>query len=388
MNHPDLFSPITVGRLELPNRIVMAPMTRSRALGGVPNALMADYYTQRASAGLIVTEGIAPSPNALGYARIPGLFSAEQVSGWRAVTKGVHRAGGRIFAQLMHTGRIAHPANLPEGARIVAPSAVRAEGTMYTDEHGPQPMPEPEAMSEADVREARQEYVRAAQNAIEAGFDGVELHGANGYLPEQFLHPHSNRRTDEYGGSPERRNRFVTEVAAAVAEAIGADRVGVRLSPFNTFNDLPAQDGEDAEVIAQYSLLARGLRGLAYVHVVRNAHAAFPETAAGVRREFGGIVILNGGFDAESARAELTAGRADLISFGRPFIANPDFVERLRVGQPLAEPDPSTFYTPGPKGYVDYPTTPHSVREAAAGCHRPPRRRKSQVLPGQRRCFG
>mgnify|MGYP000866142611 CR=1 FL=1 len=228
---------------------------------------------------------------------------------------------------------------------------------MYTDEHGPQPMPEPEAMSEADVREARQEYVRAAQNAIEAGFDGVELHGANGYLPEQFLHPHSNRRTDEYGGSPERRNRFVTEVAAAVAEAIGADRVGVRLSPFNTFNDLPARDGEDAEVIAQYSLLARGLRGLAYVHVVRNAHAAFPETAAGVRREFGGIVILNGGFDAESARAELTAGRADLISFGRPFIANPDFVERLRVGQPLAEPDPSTFYTPGPKGYVDYPTT-------------------------------
>lgn len=359
MNHPSshLFSPITAGRLELPNRIVMAPMTRSRALGGVPNALMVDYYTQRASAGLIVTEGTAPSPNALGYARIPGLFSAEQVSGWRAVTESVHRAGGRIVAQLMHTGRIAHPLNLPAGTRIVAPSAVRAEGTMYTDEQGPQPMPVPEAMSEADVRQAQQEYVRAAENAIEAGFDGVELHGANGYLLEQFLHPHSNRRTDDYGGSPERRNRFVIEAAAAVAEAIGADRVGIRLSPYNTFNGLPAYDTSGAEVTAQYSLLARDLRELAYVHLIRNTHAAFPETAASVRREFGGVVILNGGFDAESGRAELDAGHADLISFGRPFIANPDFVERLRVGQPLTEPDPATFYTPGPKGYVDYPPT-------------------------------
>lgn len=357
MDHvfPDLFSSLTVGRLELPNRIVMAPMTRSRALGGVPNGLMVDYYTQRASAGLIVTEGIAPSPDGLGYARIPGLFSAAQVAGWRAVTEGVHGAGGRIVAQLMHTGRIAHPANMPEGARIMAPSAVRADGAMYTDELGPQPMPEPEAMSDVDVRQAREGFARAARNAIDAGFDGVELHGANGYLLEQFLHPHANRREDGYGGSAEERNRFVLEVAAEVADAIGGDRVGIRLSPHNTFNDLPAYDEGGGEVTAQYTLLARGLRGLAYVHLIRNPHGAFARTAAGVRREFGGVVILNGGFDAESARAELAAGSGDLISFGRPFIANPDFVERLRARAPLAIPDPGTFYTPGAEGYVDYP---------------------------------
>lgn len=346
-----LFDTLRLGRMELPNRIVMAPMTRSRAVGGVPNELMRDYYGQRASAGLIVTEGVAPSPNGLGYARIPGLFSREQVDGWRAVTARVHAGGGRIVAQLMHTGRIGHPQNLPEGARIVAPSAVGAAGAMYTDAAGPQPMPVPEAMTEADLRAAVQEFVVAAENAIEAGFDGVELHAANGYLLEQFLSPHTNRHDDAYGGSVERRARFVVEVVEAVAVAIGRDRVGIRLSPFNTFNDMVVYD----EVAAQYATLARSLRGLLYVHVLQNPHPGFAATLAALREASGGPLVLNGGFDAAHAEAALASGRTDLVSFGRPFIANPDLVSRLQRGAPLASPDPATFYTPGPRGYVDYP---------------------------------
>lgn len=348
-----LFSSHRLGRIELSNRVVMAPMTRSRAIGNVPNELMRSYYSQRASAGLIVTEGVAPSPNALGYARIPGLFSPEQVTGWRAITEAVHAAGGRIVAQLMHTGRIGHPANLPAGARLLAPSAVRASGEMYTDALGPRPMPEPEAMGEGDLEEVRRELARAARNAADAGFDGVELHGANGYLLEQFLHPHTNRRADAHGGSVAARNRFVVEVAEATAQAIGAERVGVRLSPFNSFNDLPARRG--GEVEEQYTALAGALRGLAYLHVVRHRDEHFPSTVAGMRYAFGGTMILNGGFDVASAEAELAAGTAELIAFGVPFIANPDLVDRLRRGAPLAAPDPATFYTPGPKGYVDYP---------------------------------
>jgi N-ethylmaleimide reductase len=344
------YSPLRLGRLELPNRIVMAPMTRSRAVGGVPNTLMRDYYGQRASAGLIVTEGTAPSPNALGYARIPGLFSAAQIEGWRAVTQHVHAAGGRIIAQLMHTGRITHARNLPPGARTVAPSAVGAAGTMFTDEAGLQPMPVPEAMSDSDVRDARNEFVTAAKNAVDAGFDGIELHAANGYLLEQFLHPHTNRREDPYGGSVENRARFVVEVAEACAAALGPDRVAIRLSPFSTFNDLPVH----GEVEAQYTTLARRLRGLLYVHLVRNPNEGFPNTAAAIRDAFGGPIMLNGGFDAEHAEAAIAAGQADLVSFGRPFIANPDLVHRMKVRAPLATPDPSTFYTPGERGYLDY----------------------------------
>lgn len=345
-----LYSPLRLGRLELANRIVMAPMTRSRAVGGVPNGLMRDYYGQRATAGLIVTEGIAPSPNALGYARIPGLFSAAQTDGWRDVTQRVHAAGGHMIAQLMHTGRIAHARNLPPGARVLAPSAVGAAGMMYTDEAGPQPMPVPDAMNDADLRDARGELVRAAQHAADAGFDGIELHGANGYLLEQFLHPHTNRRGDAYGGSVENRARFVVEVAEACAAALGPDRVAIRLSPFNTFNDLPSHD----EVEAQYTTLARALRGLLYVHLVKNPNDGFPGTAAAIRQAFGGPIMLNGGFDAERAEAAIAAGQADLVSFGRPFIANPDLVDRMKTGAPLAAPDPSTFYTPGARGYVDY----------------------------------
>lgn len=346
-----LFSSFRLGSLKLKNRMVMAPMTRSRALGNVPNALMRDYYAARASAGLLLTEGIAPSPNGLGYARIPGLYSAEQTRGFRLVTDAVHEQEGYIFAQLMHVGRIGHPLNLPQGARLIGPSAVRAEGTMWTDQEGPQPHPEPEALSVDGIREVREEFVHAARQAIAAGFDGIELHAANGYLLNQFLHPHTNRRTDAYGGSPLARTRFVLEVASATADAIGADHVGIRLSPYGTFNDLP----DDPETDEQYHLLATGLRDLLYVHLINNPHPSFVDTLSTVRQAYGGPLIRNGGFDLESAEKVLTDGQADLISFGRRFLANPDLVARFRAGAGLNEPDPSTFYTPGPEGYLDYP---------------------------------
>ena len=346
-----LFTPYRLGRMTLSTRVVMAPMTRSRAIGGIPNDLMRTYYTQRAGAALIVTEGTAPSPDGLGYARIPGLFSREQIDGWRAITESVHAAGGRMVAQLMHVGRIAHPLNMPRCARIVAPSAVRAEGNMYTDQEGPQPHPVPEAMTAEDLTAVREAFARAADNAVEAGFDAVELHGANGYLLEQFLNPHTNQRSDAYGGSVEARARLVTEVASACADRIGADRVGIRLSPYNTFNDMPRYD----EIDAQYVTLARALSGLLYVHLVAAPEVRFEPTARAMREAYGGPVILNGGFDGDRAEAALRDGRADLVAFGRPFIANPEAVARMREGVPLAAPDPATFYTPGPEGYVDYP---------------------------------
>jgi N-ethylmaleimide reductase len=343
----DLFSALRIGALDLPNRVVMAPMTRSRAIGGVPNALMRDYYAQRASAGLIVSEGIAPSPSGLGYARIPGLFSDAQVAGWRTVTDAVHAAGGRIIAQLMHVGRIGHPLNQAAGARLLAPSAVAASGTMWTDQEGPRPFPVPAAMTLDDIAAARDEFVQAARHAIAAGFDGVELHSANGYLLEQFLHPHTNRRDDEYRD----RNRFVVEVAGAVAAAIGAERVGVRLSPYGTFNDLPLHDG----VHAQYAALAAALRGLLYLHLVGNGNEQLAATAEAIRAGFGGPIIRNGGYDRARADETLRTGAAELISFGRPFIANPDLVARMRNGAALAAPDPQTFYTADARGYLDYP---------------------------------
>jgi N-ethylmaleimide reductase len=344
-----LLSPLRLGRLQLPNRVVMAPMTRSRAIGSVPNDLMARYYAARSSAGLLITEGIAPSPSGLGYARIPGLFDAAQIEGWRRVTEGVHAAGGRIVAQLMHVGRIAHALNLPPQARVVAPSAVAAQGQMYTDQQGPQPLPLPEALDAAGLVATREEFVTAARNAITAGFDGVELHAANGYLLEQFLNPASNRRTDEWGGSAEKRIRFVKETALEVADAIGADRTAIRFSPWGTFNDMPVFD----EVTAQYTALASALRGLLYVHLVGNAHPEYPTTEEAIRASFGGPLVLNGGFEAESAATAIQTGRASLVSFGRPFIANPDLVRRFEQGLPLAPPRPELFYTPGAEGYVE-----------------------------------
>jgi N-ethylmaleimide reductase len=352
-----LFSPVSFGRLQLPNRIVMSPMTRSRALGNVPNAMMATYYSQRAAAGLLLTEGTAPSPNGLGYPRIPGVYSPEQVAGWRVVTDAVHAANGRIFVQLMHVGRVGHPNNLPAGARLVAPSAVAAPGTMYTDAAGPQPHPTPEVMTEADVRAAIDEFAHAARTAITAGFDGIELHGANGYLIEQFLNTVSNQRTDGYGGTVAGRARFALEVARATADAIGADRVGIRLSPYGVFGGM----GPDAATDELYGHLATELSkiGLVHLHVVDHSAMGAPPVSetlmATMRASFKGAYILSGGYDRARAEADLTAGKGDLVAFGRPFLANPHLVEKLQSGAELRAPDPATFYTPGEKGYIDWP---------------------------------
>lgn len=349
--HVDLFSSVTLGPLQLRNRVVMAPMTRCRALGNVANELMRSYYAQRASAGLIISEGIAPSPNALGYARIPALFEPAHVSAWRKVTESVHAQGGKMFAQLMHVGRVAHTLNLPEGARILTPSAVQTTATIWTDQQGLQPYSTPEAMSLADIRAALAEFRQASLYALEAGFDGIELHGANGYLLEQFLHPHYNLRTDDYGGSVANRARFVVEAARACADAIGPERVGIRLSPYGTFNEMPPYEGTHA----LYEDLARSLRGLLYVHLIDSQHENYAQTLATIRKNFAGPLIRNLGFDRARAEQTLAASEADLISFGRPFVANPDLVMRMQNGQSLATPDPDTFYTAEPRGYIDYP---------------------------------
>ncbi len=353
------FQPTTLGPRVLRNRLVMSPMTRSRAsAGGVPNALMAEYYGQRAAAGLIVTEGTSPSPNGLGYPRIPGLFDAAQVAGWRLVTEAVHARGGTIFVQLMHTGRVGHPLNLPAGAALLAPSAVAAPGEMYTDAEGMQPHPVPRAMTEAEVRAAIEEHAAAARLALSAGFDGVELHGANGYLLEQFLSPQTNQRTDEWGGSIERRSRFAVEVARAVAAAIGGERVGLRLSPYGVNAGMTAYPEIDATYRALVPRLAA--TGLQYLHLVDHSAMGAPKVPEALklelRRAWPRTFILAGGFDRAGAEAALGEGRADLIALGRPFLANPDLVARLERGLPLNPPDFATFYTPGPKGYTDYPT--------------------------------
>lgn len=352
-----LHSPYTRGDLTLANRFVMAPMTRSRAEGNQPNALMREYYGQRAGAGLIVSEGVSPSPDGLGYARIPALYSADHARGWADIAEAVHAGGAQFFIQLMHTGRIGHDANLPEGAQLIAPSAVTAAGAMWTDSAGMQPHPQPKAMDAEDLARVRADHVRAARLAREAGVDGVELHGANGYLLAQFLNPRSNQRTDAYGGSGENRARYLLELVDAVAAEIGAGRVGVRLSPFNPFNDLEAGfPGEREDFLAVVAALAQ--RGIGYLHL---AGAVSPDLLADVRATFPGTLIVNGGYDGERAEAELAAGIADLVAFGRPFIANPDLPERLRVGAAIAEMDASTLYTPGAAGYTDYP------RATAAG---------------------
>jgi N-ethylmaleimide reductase len=353
---PQLFSPLAFGRTHLKNRAVMAPLTRSRALGNVPNDLMAEYYAQRAGAGLIITEGTSPSPNGLGYARIPGVYSAEQVAGWRGVTDRVHRAGGRIFVQLMHTGRVSHPANLPTGAQTLAPSAIANSGTMYTDAQGPQPYPVPREMTETDIEQAIAEYIHASRSAIDAGFDGVELHGANGYLIDQFFNAASNHRSDAWGGSVANRIRFAVEIARRVGEAIGFDRLGIRLSPYGAFNDMTA----DPDTDAVYTRLADelGKLGLLYIHIVDHsamgAPPVKPAIKQAIREHFKGHVILSGGYDADRAEADLIEKKGDLVAFGRPFISNPSLVEKLRSGAPLTPADPTTFYTPGEKGYTDY----------------------------------
>ncbi len=353
-----LFDPIKLGPLTLKNRIAMAPMTRSRAVEqNAPNALVAEYYAQRASAGLLITEGTSPSPDGIGYARIPGVYSDAQVAGWKLVADAVHAKGGAIFVQRMHTGRVSAAANLPKGARVVSPTDVLLPGEMYVDGAGMVPHSQPHALTDAEVEAVIEEYVHAAKRAREAGLDGVEIHGANGYLVEQFLNANVNTRTDRWGGSAENRNRFALEIAKRTAAAIGADRVGIRLSPYGVFNHTGGFEGVDA----QYEALVRELSALkiAYVHVLDHSAMGAPPVPASLKQSlraaFEGVFILAGGFDATTAEQALAEKRADLVAFGRPFIANPDLVERFRAGRALAAPDPSTFYTPGPKGYTDYP---------------------------------
>lgn len=352
-----LFEPAQLGNLTLSNHIVMAPMTRSRAIDNVPNALMAAYYAQRASAGLLITEGTSPSPNGLGYARIPGIFNEAQVAGWKLVTDAVHQKGGKIFLQVMHTGRVTHPANLPKGAEVVAPSAVQLAGEMYTDASGMQPYPAPREMTAADVQHAISEYGTSAKNAVAAGFDGIELHGANGYLIEQFIAPNTNLRTDVYGGGIENRVRFAVEAAEAAVKAIGKEKVGIRLSPYGAFNDI--QHSTDTDEV--YETIAQKLNalGIVYIHLVDHSSMGAPEVnptvVQKIRAAFKGKLILSGGYTEERAEAALQSGVADLIAFGRPLLANPDLVERFKSGAALNAPDQTTFYTPGEKGYTDYP---------------------------------
>ncbi|MEI6564596.1 MAG: alkene reductase [bacterium] len=359
-----LFSQYKLGAVELKNRVVMSPMTRSRAIGNLPNELMAGYYAQRASAGLIITEGTSPSPNGLGYARIPGIYSAKQTACWQQVTAAVHAHSGRIFMQLMHTGRVGHLLNLPPGSELLAPSAVATSGKMWTDSQGEQPCGMPREMTSANIRQTVDEYVHAARNAITAGFDGVEIHGANGYLITQFLDPDSNRRNDEYGRDGTGRNRFAIEVAAAIIAAIGAERVGIRLSPYGVFNDM---SGSYNGIATQYTDLAAtlGRLSLAYLHLVDHSAMGSPKPdpstvkamCSGFRAAGGRAIILSGGYERDRAESDVKSGEANLIAFGRPFIANPDLVERLKAGYQMAVPDQTTFYTPGSKGYTDYPVT-------------------------------
>ena len=344
----------------------MAPMTRSRATqDGSPTDLHAIYYAQRASAGLIVTEGVAPSLDGLGYARTPGIFTDAHVSAWRKVTDAVHQQGGSIVVQLMHVGRIAHPLNQVPGARILAPSAVAAPGAMWTDAAGLQAHPEPHELTREEIDRVVAEYAQAVRYSRDAGFDGVELHAANGYLPNQFLSPNTNRRNDVYGGSPERRGRFVIDLFEAAATAWAPGRVGVRVSPGGTFNDI-----HDPEAHVTYPWLAEQLsaRGAAYLHAIRPTLFAPPEAAfdvPGVLRDgFDGTLILAGELTGPEGEHLVHSGAADLVAFGRPFVANPDLPERLRNNWPLAKLNPATLYTPGATGYTDYPA--YNLSTAAA----------------------
>ena len=353
-----LFDKFAARSLRLANRMVMAPMTRSRATPQhTPDALMATYYGQRATAGLIVTEGTSPSPNGLGYPRIPGLYDKVQADAWKATTAAIHAQGGTVFVQLMHCGRVTHIANLPPGAEVVGPGSVVCPGEMFTDTLGMQAHSAPRAMTEADIAHAVEEYVTSARLALDAGFDGIELHAANGYLIEQFLNPLVNLRTDAHGGSLEGRNRLALEIARATVSAIGRDRVGIRLSPYGVFNGT----GEFPEVQAQYLALAKALSalGLLYIHLVDHSSMGAPPVPADfkvkLRADFNGLFILSGGFDRASAEQALRDKRGDLIAFGRPILANPDLVARMHEDAPLNVPDVATFYVPGAKGYTDYP---------------------------------
>lgn len=349
------FDPIRVGSRTLKNRIVMSPMTRSRAYGPgqSPTPLSATYYAQRASAGLIVTEGIQPSAAGQGYPDTPGLHTDQQVRAWRQVTDAVHEAGGVIFAQLMHTGRIGHPDNSPTSATPVGPSAVRAAGQMFTPK-GLQDFVEPQPLTAEQVRQTVGDFAAAARNAIEAGFDGVELHGANGYLLHQFLSSNANERDDEWGGSPANRARLVIEATRAVAHAIGADRTALRISPANPLHDIQEEDLDEAYRVV---LDALDPLGLAYLHVLETTA---PDFTREIRKAWSGNLMLNPATPGSNTGPEqlklIEDGAADLLSFGKLFIANPDLPARLAHDLELATPDMSKAYGGDERGYTDYPT--------------------------------
>ncbi|MFI7130968.1 alkene reductase [Nonomuraea sp. NPDC050153] len=351
---PTAFDSFELGGKRLANRIVMAPMTRSRAYGPGAGAtdLMATYYAQRAGAGLIVTEGTQPSAVGQGYPDTPGLHSAEQVAAWRQVTDAVHRAGGVIFAQLMHTGRIGHPSLLPDGLHPVAPSAVPAKGQIYTHQ-GPKDFVTPKELTEAEIGRTVDDFAAAARNAVAAGFDGVELHGANGYLIQQFLAPNANRRTDAWGGTVEGRIRFAVAVATAVAEAVGGQRVGLRLSPGNPYNDIAEDDLEET-----YGALVTRLAplGLAYLHLVESPDR---DLTRRLRKNWPGALILNPythpAATGPDALQLVEDGTADMVAFGALFLANPDLPARLAAGGPYNTPDPAAFFGGDHRGYTDYP---------------------------------
>ncbi len=352
-----IFDPIKLGSVSLPNRMIMAPMTRGRAeAGAVPGALMAEYYSARAEAGLIISEATAISPQGHGWNNAPGIWNEAQVQGWRKVTDAVHQRGGRMFLQLWHMGRVSHPDFL-DGKQPVGPSAIAAKGESHTPT-GTKPYVVPHALSVDEIHAIIGEYAAAAERAIDAGFDGVEVHGANGYLIDQFIRDGSNQRTDSYGGSTDHRLRFLMEVTSAVISKIGAGRVGVRLSPTGQYNDM-----HDSNAVATFSRAAELLSplGLAYLHTME-ALPGHPFAAEGervtphIRKAYKGVLITNGGYDVALANQALTNGEADAIAFGVPFLANPDLVQRFKHNQPLNVPDFATFYTQGAKGYTDYPT--------------------------------
>ncbi len=353
-----IFSPYKLGKMELNSRLIMAPMTRSRAINNIPNDLMVEYYRLRAAAGLIITEGVAPSANGLGYPRIPGIYNSAQIEGWKKVTDAVHAEGGKIFIQLMHTGRVSHPDNMESHTRIFAPSAIGMNGEMWTDLRGGQAYPEPHEMTLQDIEQTQGEFVVASINAMEAGFDGVELHGANGYLIDQFINTASNKRQDEYGGSYQNRSRFTLEVSKKVADVIGAHRTGIRLSPYGVYNDMEIFD--DIEDTYEYLASELGKLKLLYIHTVDLSSQGAPEVPESVKSKilvsFGGNTIINGGLDKEKAETILNNNKGNLVAFGQAFLANPDLVYKLENDIPLNNPDYDTFFTPGEKGYLDYPT--------------------------------
>ena len=349
-----LFNSLQVGALNIPNRILLAPLTRTRAdAGHMPNALMAEYYSQRASGGLLITECTMVAPGTSAFINEPGIYSAEQVEAWKPVTAAVHARGGRIFMQIWHAGRAAHPA-MNDGAETVSSTATAIEGEVQTPQ-GKLPNAAPRALTVDEIPAVVAAYVQGAKNAIAAGFDGVEVHGANGYLIDQFLRDGANQRTDAYGGSMENRTRFLFDVLTAVTAAIGADRVGLRLSPLNSYNSMI-----DSDPLALIGFLAEKLNAfnLAYLHVMRSD---FYQVQKGdvmtvAREKYKGVLIGNMGYTSAEAEQAITDGKLDAVAFGTSFLANPDLPARIQAGAALNVPDASTFYTPGAKGYTDYPT--------------------------------